>query len=246
MEPITLPAKTIDLWCAWLDTPPWKLSDLERVLSLEERHRAAAFAYPSHRQAAIASQGILRKVLAFYSACAPLAVPVVRPEHGKPRLDPNPAGLELSVAHTSERRSKKSRALVLYAVAHCPIGVDVEGLPAGMWEERMCWTMSGAAISSVEALPHEARPWAAGLIWAGQEAAYKALGRRDLERQWIDVVLAADGLHLVHIKDESQEPPVWKLVSLDLAPEYVAVLCYPAVGKYEIRQRWLEPEERTQ
>jgi 4'-phosphopantetheinyl transferase len=90
------------------------------ALSEDERARAARFVFRQHREAYVVQHAMMRALLARYLEIAPARVELGSGRFGKPHLIGRE--LELNLSHTDD--------VALLAVAHLPVGVDIERLAA--------------------------------------------------------------------------------------------------------------------
>jgi len=158
-----------DLWWVSLSRAPQDLSALQRLLSPEERTRAAAFLRPEPRRQFVVARAALRSLLARYLGIAPTDFTFALNPHGKPALELS-SPLRFNLSHSGDR--------VLIAMAGgIEVGVDVEwhrrvddldGLAGSILgpEDLECW----------RAAPSEERPAAFYRLWACKEAVAKAIG----------------------------------------------------------------------
>jgi 4'-phosphopantetheinyl transferase len=238
MNPITLPTNTIDVWYAWLSQPAYRLSTLERVLSLEERYNASRYQQLAIRQRAVASRGLLRMLLSAYLRCTPGEIPLVLAGR-KPIIERsvNP-GLEFSVAHT--------RSLVAFAIARCPVGIDVASTNSGVPGRQIAaHAFSPVEFNTLLGLPAEEVDQAALCAWTAKEAIYKAVGEAELRLQDIEVAVGADSPSLIRLGEVVQWQPAWQLVELSPTPLHIATLCFPASASSTIREQWIPREEMS-
>src|SRR5574337_1628623 len=85
---LSLSANQVHVWRAPLSATQDVRASMERVLSEEERKRAARFHFERDRQSWIIAHGILRMLLARYLQLEPQQVRFVANEYGKPALAP--------------------------------------------------------------------------------------------------------------------------------------------------------------
>ncbi len=140
-------------------------SSLARVLSDDERRRAAKFRFEQHRHEFVAARAVLRHVLAAYVGNAPASLQFRYGEHGKPALD----GIEFNLSH--------SGAKALIAVSQSPIGVDLERVdPSFRWEEIAAAFFSPQEREMIAAQPAPHRVTAFLRCWTRRESCLKACG----------------------------------------------------------------------
>lgn len=168
----TLPAGTCHVWWA---RPGDADPSLAGILAAGERERLHGLTRPGERQRFLAAHALCRTVLAAYLGAEPAALEFTAlcgacgGPHGKPRLAGSPVALEFSVARGGDR--------VAVAVAHDPVGVDVEEFgrvsDTGLLSDM---ALRPAEFAVLDALPDERRPAAFLRYWTRKEAVLKALG----------------------------------------------------------------------
>ncbi len=107
----------IHLWSSSVLKPNAVREDLYRVLSPDEREKAARFRFEKDRNAYLVSRSLLRSILSQYVGIEPQKLHFTYGPKGKPALLGNPVCFNMS----------HSEDVVLYVVAREPkLGVDVE------------------------------------------------------------------------------------------------------------------------
>jgi 4'-phosphopantetheinyl transferase len=156
----------VDVWT--VDTTVAPLSAY-RLLTREERARAARIRLPHRAREVAATRAALRAILGAYTGAPPteLALDAEQP-HGKPRLRDAP--LRFNVSH--------ARGLSLIVVADgCEVGVDVEAQAPRRRAGRIARRhFTAAERAALDALPAPDRPPAFLALWTAKEAALKAFG----------------------------------------------------------------------
>lgn len=112
----------VHVWSCDLSRHDGDRPSLAALLSIDERNRAARFAFEQHRQRFILSHGLLRVILARYLADEPGRIQFETGPHGKPALrgqSDTAQTIQFSLSHSSDH------ALVAVAVKRA-VGVDVE------------------------------------------------------------------------------------------------------------------------
>ncbi len=163
-----LAAEEIHIWQATLDVGGDQADRWSRLLSDDERERAARFRFDVHRVRYIAGRAQLRMLLASYIDASPEELVFSYGENDKPSL-PAPAPY-FNLSH--------SGGLALYAVtADAEVGIDVElydtsfsnrGIP-----ERF---FAPDEVLALRALPEELQPRGFLQLWTRKEAFIKARG----------------------------------------------------------------------
>jgi 4'-phosphopantetheinyl transferase len=167
-EPYAPPgADEVHVYVAQPQSLPASLEELGRVLTPDERDRAARYRAGSVREQFVASRGLLRRILAGCLNVPPHCVPITYILNGKPVLADD--SLHFNVSHTD--------GLALIAVAKQRIGVDVERtrkIPdaAGLVGRFF----SPAEQQTYRSLPMDRREAAFFRGWVCKEAVIKAAG----------------------------------------------------------------------
>lgn len=149
----------------------------DRILTHDERARAAALTARDARDDFIAAHLLVRVCVAVVRRCDPFDVIVLQRcdtcggSHGRPRL-PDGAGWQISLAH--------ARGVVAAAATPSPVGVDVERMPGttaveGSVGDLVLTAAERTAVDAAEV------PAAAFLrLWVGKETLVK-IGRCSLD-----------------------------------------------------------------
>ena len=210
----------IHVWLADLRQSAEHLVELAATLTTDEQERAGQFYFPVQRDRSIAGRGLLRELLGAYLDRPAAALRFEQGAQGKPALvgvDAR-AGLYFNLSHSSER--------VLYAVARCELGVDLECMDRivshAAVAERVCspqeWTV-------FQTLPTEQIHEALLTCWTRKEAMAKAFGSglasglRTLE------VCFPEGKTLdgrVTLRDGREQE--WSVLNLSLEPGWSGAL----------------------
>jgi 4'-phosphopantetheinyl transferase len=227
-----LPPKTLALqgdevhvWLANLNHSGFPARDLDRILSQEERERAARYYLRKDRDHFTAGRAMLRSILGRYLNMDPRDLQFGRGRHGKPALVTEQAAdaLYFNVAHSHD--------VALYAVA-CgrDIGVDVERVRADVNVDLIAQRFSPREIAALRLLPPEARLTAFFTCWVRKEAYLKARG--DGLATGLDSFSVSfspgEPAALLDVQGHPEEPLAWSLRELDVAPSYTAALAVRA------------------
>lgn len=102
-----------------LDEPPEVVAFLAKLLSPDERDRAAAFTRPDARRRFVVARGRLRERLAAELGAPPAELAFRYGPTGKPAVE-GAGGLGFNLAHSGD--------VALLALAEGPVGIDVERL----------------------------------------------------------------------------------------------------------------------
>lgn len=161
------------MWRLPLDQPRAQLVAWERLLSDDERKRAARFRFELHRGRFIAGRAMMRILLARYAH--------VRPEHlvfrygrsGKPALVASEAvaPLYFNLSHAEEQG--------LFAVTRVDeVGVDIERIrELAEWEQVAAFCLRRRRIARLRKVKPDLRLRLVFRAWTRHEAVLKAMGK---------------------------------------------------------------------
>jgi len=169
-----LQADSVDVWRADLAGAG---DELAASLSEQERSRAAGFPSPAAGRLWAASRGILRELLARYTAERPQDVPLHADQSGRLSL-PGPVQLSFSLSHSGQ--------LALYAFASAvPVGVDVE-TARSINETALARRLLGAAqAQALSRLPAAERRRELLRAWTRREARLKCMQAGEAGEPWL-------------------------------------------------------------
>jgi len=214
----------VHVWRSSTRLSPSLTSDLEPMLSREEREKAARFRRDTDRQRYVAAHAMLRFVLGGYLGSAPESLAFGTGQHGKPTLEHEP-GLSFNLAHSGD--------VALLAVCRgSAVGVDVEEIrddidvPA---MERSVFSESELRMLGDE--PLEKRRRLLFETWVRKEAVLKACGLGlSLEPRKLTIrgdVIGADGT-------------AWGLREIQIGAGYAAAVAAPGAGwsLRRVEHRW--------
>lgn len=172
-EPPPLSAGLVQVWWVSLAVDEPRLKNLLQTLSPEEKERAAAFKFETHRRHFIAARGQLRRLLGAYLQRAPESVALVPGAYGKPGLARGQGDdvLRFNLSHSDEA--------ALFAFGHGrEVGVDVEKIRGGVDELAIARQVFAATdVRQLEALEGGARTEAFFHAWTRLEALAKVSGQ---------------------------------------------------------------------
>jgi 4'-phosphopantetheinyl transferase len=140
----------------------------EKILTAEEKARAARFHFPADRDRWSACRTALRMILSARLGLSPREIPLLTEAHGKPAL-PEDLPLAFNLSHCHDL------ALVV-TCNRAPLGIDIEPLARASSLEGCENTFCHPA--ELAALPAEDGPRNLALLelWTAKEAFLKALG----------------------------------------------------------------------
>jgi 4'-phosphopantetheinyl transferase len=191
---LVLPQQTVDLWWGWLG-PGAK--GAYQLLSPDEQQRADRLGSNHHRSQFIQGRAQLRRILSAYLGQAAEAISLS--QTGKPTLIDG--SIQFNLSHCQNR--------VIYAVAHQPIGIDLEradrrvGSPMGLAQRFL----GAGEITAIAASAPDRQREIFLKHWVCKEAAIKAQG------QGLAHQLRADHVHLEPEPRLTIGAP-WQLITL--------------------------------
>jgi 4'-phosphopantetheinyl transferase len=159
--------RQIHIWSVDLDGDRHRIMRLNEVLTELERHRAAKFVNPLHRDRWTVARGSLRQILSQYLDLTPEQIVFNYGAQGKPAIEGNPIQFNLSHSH--------DRAVCAISATY-PVGIDLEYIhpigAAGLVDRF--FSRSEQAI--FHALPASQQQAAFFHAWTQKEAYLKACG----------------------------------------------------------------------
>ena len=212
----------VHVWCADLQEAGSIASRLERLLSEDERRRAAAFYFEEDRCRFMMARAVLRELLGSYLHIDPGVLRFALDAYGKPWLA-HPTGLDemhFNVAH--------SHGLALYALARDrTVGVDVEQVRAEFpYEGIAAQFFSSDENAVLRTMPVSLRSERFFLYWTCKEAYLKAIGAGlgfPLESIHVDVG-SDGGPARVQIEGKPGEGSHWSIMQLTPSDGYTGAI----------------------
>ncbi|HRX71472.1 MAG: 4'-phosphopantetheinyl transferase superfamily protein [Gammaproteobacteria bacterium] len=229
-----LAAEEAHLWLANLRLPAERLAVLTATLTVDERERAGRFRFPEHQDRFIAGRGLLRELLGIYLDQPAALIRFNQGPRGKPVLVGQPAEtcLHFNLSHSSDQ--------VLYAIARCEVGVDLEDmnrrLDYAAVAERICTSREWAVFQE---LPPACAREEFFACWTRKEAVVKALGEglaHGLGK--LEVCLQGDDWvnQRVGLRDAADRE--WSVLNVPIEPGWVAALAAPGADWRWRGWRW--------
>ena len=217
---------SIDLWFWPLDTGRAERERLARLLSEDERDRAARFHFDRDRERHIVAHGRLREILAARTAVAPERLRFARSGHGKPTLAEPPG----PPPHFNLSHAGGLAALALSDEAE--LGLDVEAI-VPLKEDIAGRFFSAREVAAYRALPEPDRLSGFYRCWTRKEAVLKSLGdglSRALDS--FDVTLRpGEPPRIERIDGEPDAPRTWALLHVEPAPGFVGAIALRSQGR---------------
>ena len=171
-EGAALPEDEVHVWRARLEQGPGGLERCWGHLCEQEQARAQAIRIEQKKREFVAGRGILREILASYTACAPEEIQFQYAHRGRPSLCPetHPAGVQFNVSHSVD-------LFLCAVVSGRAIGVDVERIAGIEGREGIARRFFHAEeYESIQALPDALRARGFFRCWVTKEAFLKAQG----------------------------------------------------------------------
>lgn len=233
---LTLGPPEVGVWLADLDAALGRADDLVKLLSADEKERAARFYARENRERFIVSRGLLRRILAAHSGFPARDLTFSYGPFGKPSLEARWAcgALEFNVAH--------SGGLALFAVSRGQrVGVDLERIRADVsGEEIASQSFAPAEVATIERYPEALRHAAFFRCWARKEAYVKARGE--------GLSLPLDQFSVTHGLEEQEVVEDgafrWFVTDLKVDPRYAAALAIEGC-EGRIRRFVVGPDEAS-
>ena len=195
----------------------------QRILSPDERTRAARFHFPQDREYFTATRALLRTLLAGYVGADPKQLKFRYSSKEKPSLEPGSSGMEVefNVSHSG------STALLAFTRGRA-VGVDVEMIREDFDHEAIAHRFfSENEKRDLNALPQSERYEGFFRCWTRKESFIKALGTGlSLPLHQFDVSLRpGDKNALLATRPDAAEAALWSLQEVPADAGYIAALC---------------------
>ncbi len=156
----------VHVWSVDLNLSPPQVGEFDRVLTAQERQRAAKFINPLHGSRWTVARGYLRQILSQYLNITPAEIVFSYGQQGKPAVEGN--DLQFNLSHSGNR--------AVYAIRANPVGIDLEfihSLPAADLVDRFFSVHEQAIFHSLAVEIQQAAFFHA---WTQKEAYLKACG----------------------------------------------------------------------
>jgi 4'-phosphopantetheinyl transferase len=215
-----IPAGVARVWHWPLDVSAPQGADLRKVLSPDELERAERYRFDRHRNEFILTRGVLRIVLASYTAQSPESLSFDHSAQGKPALRNGPPDLRFNVSHTEG-------LAVLALVREREIGVDAEKIRPQPDAQKLAKRFfSPQEQRFLEKLSGDELQRAFFRCWTHKEAYIKGKGEGlSIPLHAFDVSLEEDRpAALVGTRPDPAEAGRWNLYDLSIGQGYAAAL----------------------
>lgn len=229
-----LSAGELRLWSIPLDPSPGAVEALTKLLSPDERERAARFRFDVHRRRYIVGRGALRRLLGRELGVSPEAVgfdygprgkPFLAARHGRPDL-------QFNLSNSEEL------ALAGFFFGH-EVGVDVEFLkPMPDAEEIGERFFSIPEREVLHRVAADRKEIAFFNAWTRKEAYLKAVGEGlAVALDSFDVTLApGEPAKMLALNGDPRAAERWFYLHLDPEPRYVGAVAIELPERNEIRE----------
>ncbi|MBN1684042.1 MAG: 4'-phosphopantetheinyl transferase superfamily protein [Gammaproteobacteria bacterium] len=194
------------------------------ILDEKEKERALRFRFKADQNRFIVSHAILRLILSHYLQIDTASIQFGENIYGKPQLINFKTNLRFNLSH--------SKDYALIALAHHPVGVDIEFIDPKMKLEHIVERFfSENEIKEYESLPPEQKRLAFYQAWTRKEAYIKALGQGLVcSLKHFSVTLTpGQPAKIYEICEGCVED--WQLESLALDKNYCAALAWEGGAK---------------
>lgn len=217
----TLGPAEVHVWIADLRIGGERASELERILSAEERERAGRFKFEKDHVQYVAARGFLRQILGRYMRIDPASLLFRYNGYGKPYLaDEFGSDLRFNVAH--------SHGLALFGItSRLEIGVDIERFRENFATQEIAERFfAPEEVKTLLTIEPAKRTEAFFDCWTRKEAFIKARGM-GLSLSLRDFVVAFGAgatPALLNSKEDPDAPRRWQLRNLEPAPGYAGAV----------------------
>jgi 4'-phosphopantetheinyl transferase len=215
-EPIAVGPAEVHVWAFTLDESQTIVEAWGRLLSDDERLRAARFVRERDRAHWIVAHGVLRQLLGRYCGTDPGAIVFEHGAAGKPSIARRGVSDERTTFNLAH-----SRGRALLAVAHGQeIGVDLERIREDFDPLPIARQFFfGTELTAIQAAAPHLRRDAFFRHWVAKEAVLKAQGvglSQPLDSFWVTFE-SDDSIARVGLRDPKMPDPAWlvRMLSLD-------------------------------
>jgi len=221
--PLALPDDEVHLWRIDLAAVAPAEKRWQKILSPDERARAARFHFERDRQHFIATRALLRMLLGSYVGSEPPDLVFRYSEKEKPSLDSRAShdSIEFNLSHSG------TTALLAFARGRA-LGVDVEIIHEDFDPTALAHRFfSKHEQTQLAALDPSERYSGFFRCWTRKEAYIKAVGTGlSLPLDQFDVSLRVGDEHaLLATRPEASEAAEWSLREVPVGDAYVGALC---------------------
>jgi len=212
---------------------------LEEHLSMDEARRADRYRRERDRSRYIVAHGVLRELLADYTAQTPRDISFGHTATGKPFLidGHGERPLRFSLSHSGEW------ALVGLALS-TEVGIDIEQIDLGVSIEAVAERFfSHSEFEALQAMPLEQRTAAFFSAWTRKEAYVKARGEGIANRLRNFSVSVHPEQSAILLTDSIDAPATlhWRIYDLHITRNYAAAVAAEGTTHRIHMMRWTQP-----
>ena len=216
--PAELPAleRTVHVWAVPLDDARVDVDAGRKLLSPDERERAARFYFEQHRRRFLLAHIALHWILSRYLKIPPARLYFELGNNGKPKLPPalTNSGFEFNLSHSNDMA-----LLAINLIGE--VGVDIEYVKPGFKFEEIAESFFTAReVAELRGLPSELQRQAFFKCWTCKEAFLKAKGT-GLSGRLDEVEITLSASDEVRIRADVAG---WSLAELNPIDAYEAAL----------------------
>jgi 4'-phosphopantetheinyl transferase len=220
-NPQLLGADEVHVWYALLDTITWDDDEINRLLSAEEKRKAAGFVFALDRKRYALGRAILKIIISDCLSVQPERISFRYNQYGKPELQDSDISFNMS----------KSAGRAIFALTrNRSVGVDIEhirDIPQMAQVARRFFSKS--ENESLCTYPEDILKKKFFLFWTRKEALVKAIGEGlNIPLDSFDVSGNVDEpIHLMRLEHDLAKGREWGICNLELDDEYASAM---AVG----------------
>ncbi len=191
------------------------LDDFDKILSDEEKNRAARFHFEKDRNNFVLSRGILKSILAHYLQKKPQDIIFQFNDYGKPFLT-EVDEMEFNISHSKDK-------LLLAFSRNISLGIDIEFMnddfAKGDIAEKF---FSPVEVSILNELPNDLKVEGFYNCWTRKEALIKGIGKGlSIPLDSFDVELIPGRIpRIFDMRFDNMEKGKWEIINLDLYKDY--------------------------
>jgi 4'-phosphopantetheinyl transferase len=214
--PAGAPVDGIAMWFATLTANDEEYARIASWLAPAENARAARFGRDWLRRRYVIGRALLRSILARALSLAPSAVPIVRGERGRPRLE-GIDGIDFNVSHTGD-------AALVGVARGWRIGVDIERVDREVNADGLARKfLTPAEQATLALLPGDPRRARFLRYWTCKEAMSKATGD-GISAPFRSIEVELSGTMQPVAGPPPYAPEQWRLRAVDAGGDYLATL----------------------
>lgn len=234
-----LTSQDVDVWFASLEQPAAVVTELEVLLTDDEKNRAGRFYFEQHRRFYVAGRGILRVLLSHYTGIEPGEIQFEYTKYGKPFLASRDgfSNICFNLSH--------SYRYVMYAFTRSHlVGIDIEYIrPIEDMDQIALRNFSADEYQKFRSIDEVDKVQAFFNCWTRKEAFIKAIGEGvSFPLQKFDVSLEPGyPAQLISLFGSPQNAKHWSMHDLRAPDGYAAALVVQGKEHLISQQNWNDP-----